>query len=401
MNILDQKEKGCCGTEKSCGPEAPLQGLQILPVPKVDDEPCCGPPAGPESSPLERPGYMLWHFVEGLINTPAGPVPKVKTVLERPDHLGTARARFGYKRNQYTIAPGLYGVGTPGPESPILVTANYKLSFDSLRKELTGLDSWILVIDTRGINVWCAAGKGTFATSEIARRVRNTNLEKIVNHRELILPQLGAPGVSAHLLKKNCGFKGIWGPIRASDIKAFLNSGKKAPPSMRTATFSMLERLVLVPVEISLIIRPTLWIFLAFFILSGISPDIFSITAAWQRSLMVVAAYIAGVFAGAVAAPALLPWIPSRIFALKGIIIGLLAGAGITAMYWDAIGVLESLTLLLCATAVSSYAAMNFTGATPFTSPSGVEKEMRRFIPVQAVAVVVAAITWIIAPFTT
>ena len=60
---------------------------------------------------------------------------------------------------------------------------------------------------------------------------------------------------------------------------------------------------------------------------------------------------------------------------------------------------LESLALLLMTVAISSYLAMNFTGSTPFTSPSGVEKEMRRAIPLQAGAVVIALVAWVSAGF--
>jgi len=42
---------------------------------------------------------------------------------------------------------------------------------------------------------------------------------------------------------------------------------------------------------------------------------------------------------------------------------------------------------------------MNFTGATPFTSPSGVEKEMKRFIPVQLIALVISTGLWIYSAF--
>ena len=56
----------------------------------------------------------------------------------------------------------------------MLVTANYKLSFDSLRFALATIDAWLLVTDTRGINVWCAAGKGTFSASEVCEVVRRS-----------------------------------------------------------------------------------------------------------------------------------------------------------------------------------------------------------------------------------
>ena len=117
------------------------------------DEVCCGAPPGPQSSPDEKPGYDLLSFVDSFIDTPIGPVPRVKTSLERSDAAGTISARLGMRRDQYKIAPGLYAVGEPGPDSPVLVTANYKLTFDTLRRALISFDGWILVIDTRGINV--------------------------------------------------------------------------------------------------------------------------------------------------------------------------------------------------------------------------------------------------------
>jgi hypothetical protein len=321
--------------------------------------------------------------------------------MQRPDIFGTIKTRMRIGRNTYAIAPGLYCVGEPGPDDPVLVTANYKLSFDALRKELAGLNAWILVLDTRGVNVWCAAGKKTFSTQEVIHRVTVTGLDKLVQHRELILPQLAATGVAAHLVKKGCGFEVIWGPIQARDIKRFLGAGKKADASMRRVTFSFLERLVLVPVELSFLAKPTLWVLLAVFILSGIGSDVFSFSMAWQRGVMALTAYLAGIFAGDVVAPALLPWIPGTAFFVKGLETGVVFGLGVVVLFWSKITVLEAFVLLLLTMAVSSYLAMNFTGSTPFTSPSGVEKEMRTGIPVQAGTVLIAVIAWITSAFIT
>ena len=79
---------------------------------------------------------------------------------------------------RYKVDPGLYAVGRPTVESPVLVSANYKLSFDRLRSQLTGLDAWMLVLDTHGVNVWCSAGKGTFGTDEIVGASGQTAWEK-------------------------------------------------------------------------------------------------------------------------------------------------------------------------------------------------------------------------------
>ena len=94
------------------------------------------------------------------------------TTVSARDVWGTLGARIGIIRRDYKVAPGFYAAGSPGPQSPVLVTANYKLSFDALRHQLLGIDAWLLVIDTRGINVWCAAGKGSFSTDEVIQSVR-------------------------------------------------------------------------------------------------------------------------------------------------------------------------------------------------------------------------------------
>jgi len=366
--------------------------------PEPDNEPCCGSPTGPPSSPYERPGYTLCSFIDGFVETRAGQVPRVLTRLGNSDMLGSLRARVGFQRDRYRIAPGLYCIGNPDQNAPVLVTANYKLSFDTLRKNLAGLDTWILVLDTRGINVWCAAGKKTFSTDELINRVRLSGLDKVVSHKKLILPQLGAPGVSAHQVKKACGFTVTWGPIRAEDIKTFINNKCKADPAMRKVSFTLWERFILIPVELTLIIKPSLWILAALFLLSGISPQIFSFSAAWTRGIAAASAYGMGVFTGAVLVPTLLPWLPGRSFYIKGMISGT-AGAISILLANGMLFSLEALTLFLLTTAVSSYAAMNFTGATPFTSPSGVEKEMKRGLPLQAGALIIAAIAWLAGPF--
>ena len=179
-------------------------------------------------------------FVIGLIQTSVGPVPQVSSSLVWADRLGTFKARWGIGRMHYTIEPGLYALGKPDERSPVLVTANYKMSFDKLREALPGRDMWILVLETKGINVWCASGKGTFGTMELVGRIESSGLNKIVSHRELILPQLSGPGVAAHQVKKLSGFKVIYGPIRATDLATFLDNGLKATPEMRLKTFTTL-----------------------------------------------------------------------------------------------------------------------------------------------------------------
>ena len=177
------------------------------------------------------------------------PIRTTTSTLTRADRRDHFLARWGYKRNEHRVEPGLYALGNPTPESPVFVSANYTLSFDALRSALGGVDGHILVLDTYGINVWCAAGKGTFGTDELVRRIESTGLGEVVSHRKLILPQLGAPGVAAHEVKKRTGFKVEYGPVRAPDLPEYLRTGA-ATPEMRRVRFPLKDRLVLVPVEL-------------------------------------------------------------------------------------------------------------------------------------------------------
>ena len=337
--------------------------------------------------------YRDWPCLAGAIKTAGGEVPRVSAAVTWRDVLGRWQMRWGFGRDRYRIRPGLYAIGTPTPASPVLVTANYKMTFDLLRRELAGLDAWLLVLDTRGINVWCAAGKGTFGTTEVIRQVQAAKLEQVVSHRILVLPQLAAPGVAAHLVRQACGFRVVYGPVRAGDIRSFLAAGMQATPIMRRVTFSAGERLVLTPVELTGMRRITLWAVPALLLLGGLGPGFFTLSTAAGRGGAAILVYLAGLLGGCVLTPLFLPWLPGRAFAAKGAFAG--AVPALAAAFALRLPVATGGAMVLAVAAVASYAGMNFTGSTPFTSPSGVEKEMRRAIPLQGAALLAAGAMWI------
>jgi len=147
------------------------------------------------------------------------------------------------------------------------------------------------------------------------------------------------------------------------------------------------------------VLKHFLWFLAAAFILSGIGLNIFSFGSALNRGIIMAAACLAGIGAGVLAVPALLPWIPGKAFSLKGTIVGLIISMVLLVFFWSKVTWLESLSIIFLCTAVSSYLAMNFTGSTPYTSPSGVEKEMRRAMPLQAASMLIAGIGWVWAGF--
>lgn len=381
-------------SQKSCCPAPETSEASSCCPPKDQGAPCCPPQAE-----HNRPGYRDEPFVEGWLDTPVGEVPQVARKLSSGDRRGRWAMRWGIGRDHYLVTPGLYAIGSPDASSEVLVSANYKLSFDSLRTSLSGIAAWILVIDTKGVNVWCAAGKGTFGTEEIIRRVKQTQLEKLVEHRRLIVPQLGAPGVAAHLVAKGCGFRVTYGPVRASDLPAFFAADLAATAQMRRVRFSLIDRAVLTPVEITILRKQIFIAILALLVLGGIGSNIFSFSAAFHRGGTAVLAGFTGLLAGCVLTPILLPWLPGRAFALKGVWPGLALAILFGGNFLSTSGPLIQAALLLEVTAISSYTAMNFTGSSTYTSPSGVEKEMRLAIPLQLTASVLALALWMWSAF--
>lgn len=294
----------------------------------------------------------------------------------------------------YTVAPGLYAVGSPGRDSEVLVSANYRLSFDLLRRELKGIDAWILVLDTRGINVWCAAGKGTFGTDELVSRVESSGIAGVVSHRRLIVPQLGASGVNAYEVEKKTGFRVYFGPVRAADIPEYLKNGRKKTALMSAVTFTFTERLELTPLELFPALRFFVPAALATMVLMGIERNGIMFGSVAAYGLPVAAIMLAGVISGALLTPLLLPLLPVRSFALKGLI----AGVMLAAVLQQAFGFINKGGWTIAAFAwtflplVSSYLSLQFTGATVFTGMSGVKKEIRYGMPLFIAGAVLAVV---------
>ena len=281
-------------------------------------------------------------------------------------------ARVGLRRDRFRIQPGLYALGKPDKKSNVFVTANYGLSFNILREALVGINCYILVLDTKGINVWCAAGKGTFGTEELVHRIEATKLKEYVESKLLILPQLGASGIAAHEVEKRTGFSVEYGPVRAEDIPAYLQM-HQATPQMRLVRFNLHDRLILVPIELTHMILPTLFIMALLYFFSGPIPAI---------------AALAIIVTGLMLFPVIIPWLPTPNFSTKGFILGILIALPffLVALFtppapawWKSLG--RAFPYLLVMPSLVAFITLNYTGATPFTSKSGVAREIFSYFP--------------------
>lgn len=310
------------------------------------------------------------------------------------DRLGMVHMRIGIGRYRYAVEPGLYAVGRADGASPVLVTSNYKMTFDLVRRALKGRNAWLLVLNTKGINVWCAAGKGTFGTDELVHRIEEARLGELVEHKQVILPQLGAPGVAAHEVQRRTGFRVAYGPVFIKDIGEFLDNGLRASAQMRRVRSTLVSRLLLTPME--LIGAWQVYLVVAAVIaLAALVRGAFHAGAVGPLVALQGAGAVAGLLAGAVVTPALLPWIPGRAFAWKGWLAGLVMVGGVLAAWPVAVrpvAAVETAAALCTWSSLAALLAMLFTGASTFTSLSGVRQEVRLALPAEAALALVGIV---------
>jgi 2-polyprenyl-3-methyl-5-hydroxy-6-metoxy-1,4-benzoquinol methylase len=211
------------------------------------------------------------------------------------------------------IATGLYRVGSPGREAPVLLTGNYELTVRRLVKVLDGqVNCWLVVANSRGINVWCAAGGGHFTADDVINGLKTSGVLEMVDHRALILPQLCANGLDGWRIRQETSWGVHWGPVRARDIPAYLQAGRKKSAPMHQVQFPLRDRLEMT----------TVMLFLYAFLL------LIPILIFWRPyafliyGLMIAISYFYGIF---------LPWIPGRDGLGKGAVLALLTLVGLWA----------------------------------------------------------------------
>ncbi len=304
------------------------------------------------------------------------------------DRLGALRCRLGMFRSPHRVEPGLYSLGRPGTDSPVLATGNYRLTFDLLRTGLRGCDCWILVLDTDGMDVASGAATGRFGTDELITRMLKTRLPEVVRHRAVILPQIGARAIDGGAVRRDTGFDVLAGPARAEDIPGYLARGSSPTTEMRAVRFTLRDRLGVSLMEVgrSLLIFPVF----AFgaLIVAGLGPGGVSLERAWTHVWPLFALGLGSVCAGSFLVPSALPGIPFAAYSAKG----WLMGAAVTALLLHGAGFARGMDPFLTAAcylffpAASAALALRFAGATPAGFFPAARTEIRRAWPFFAAA---------------
>ena len=247
------------------------------------------------------------------------------------------------------VRPGLYAVGQPDDTSPVLVTGNFDLTVRRLVKAIDGrVNVWVLVADSAGINVWCAAGGGYFTAEKVIAAVKSSHLNEVVRHHALILPQLCANGVDGWRIRKETGWGVHWGPARAMDIPAYLASKRKKTDTMRWVRFPLKDRLEMVTVTVGfyglLILLPVFIFWRSLF-----WPITFSLLGLSYFYTVVH------------------PWLPGRDGLYKSIPLTLIALAGLFAYttFWHPLPAINLFHWVLGLTGLSVFSGAELQGMSP------------------------------------
>lgn len=137
---------------------------------------------------------------------------------------------------------GLISIGNPDRNSPVFLTGNYILTLLRVKRAIGG-SAYLLAANSRGINVWCAATGGHLTDHDVISALKTSGIEQLVDHRDVILPQLAGTGINATTVKKKTGWKVIWGPVYAKDIPAFMRNNLQKTPEMREVEFPLRQRI--------------------------------------------------------------------------------------------------------------------------------------------------------------
>lgn len=145
-----------------------------------------------------------------------------------------AYALMAWRVNVYTnpqepikVQPGVYEINNPKPDSPVMITTNFSITYFSVANEVdgSGQPGWLLVADAEGMSVLTAWAAGKFDAEKIAKTVKTTGIEEKISHRKLIIP--GAVAVLMGEVEEELpGWQILVGPREAVDLPGYLKLWK-------------------------------------------------------------------------------------------------------------------------------------------------------------------------------
>ncbi len=126
-----------------------------------------------------------------------------------------------------TAEEGIYPIGNPDENSPVLVTCNFSLTYFIVSGEIEGsrVPSWLCVTDTEGLSVLTAWAAGKFTGEAVGTFINKCGIADKVKHKNLIIPGYAA-AISGELEEELPDWKILIGPREASQITSYLKNWK-------------------------------------------------------------------------------------------------------------------------------------------------------------------------------
>ncbi len=279
---------------------------------------------------------------------------------------------------------GFYSFNGADADSPVLVTTDYYMTafrvIDSIERQ--GIACHLLVVNGKGINVWCGSRGGHVDTDSVLAALEDFDVAEKVSHKKLILPQLIASGVSKAELAKH-GWRAEFGPVEIEDVGEFIKNGNKKTPEQSMVTFDLNHRVeenfghLVFETALFLIMTPIFWI------LGFLGGPLLSWSSYWLSifPFVLLGTYVLGTFMALVD-----PKMPTTSGLVRGVITGLVA----LVVFKMSLMVILSVPLIwtdatgLTIFGLSMFVGFNWGGATPFLG----EDQMIRDIIVGLVGLV-------------
>ncbi len=294
---------------------------------------------------------------------------------------------FNAFQRTYAVPPGLYYTGSIyDPATPLLVTSNYHLTVFLLLRALRGISVRLLVVDTDGINVWCAAGKGAFDNTAVQRQVDRfrTHLSRQGAKIEMVLPKLSLSGIDLHGLRQS-GIRPVIGPIQAKDLPVFLSRPELADQGEDRYRFDLTARLFTW--------LPGLVQYLTFGLL--LFMGLLMAEAVWgirvPMGILPLLAVLATLY------PLLFPSLPGHGFAVKGL--WMAGGVGIilvASVFFHIMPAGDAAPAIVLTFALSLFIGLSYTGNSAVSCYSQVRGETARFLPITVFLFMASFVSYIV-----
>ncbi|UCC19728.1 MAG: methyltransferase domain-containing protein [Promethearchaeota archaeon] len=322
--------------------------------------------------------------------------PKFRKFKGFRSQMSIYRCLFTGQTDHVPIEPGLYPSGNPNKDSPIIVTANYVYTYIKVMRALKGVDAWVLCVDSRGINVWCAARGNNFGNKQLIEAVETTGIARITNKKTLIVPQLSAGGIAAPLIKSEAPdfpFNILYGPVWAKHLPKFLEERPaRKSDKMKLAKFTLSHRFRAEITHTTFLFRkiflwPSIILFLLLISITFINP-------LWISNLWIVGELWLWIIIANALIAILFPITNfTRKFITKGIIFGIinvLLFSGISWLFQNSLFniLLSSLFYFW----VAFFSTMSFSGYTMATSPREIQDEYPIFSKTNMILLIIGLV---------